>query len=45
MHWDQGRTWTGDGVELVGLTPFVVDNLYEFTLEDGQAPWSGVTVS
>ena len=35
MHWDQGRTWTGDGVELVGLTPFVVDNLYEFTLEDG----------
>ena len=31
------RTWRGDGVELVGLRPFTVENVYEFVLDDGSS--------
>ncbi|MFZ2261460.1 hypothetical protein EDD41_2353 [Luteococcus japonicus] len=35
MRGDNDRTWSGDGVELVGLRPFTVDNVYEFVLDNG----------
>lgn len=29
------RTWSGDGVDLLGLMPFTVESLYEFVLDNG----------